>query len=67
MPDKLPRNEQYASTGPRPSSNPHYYKVKKGETLSAIASKLGVSIDELKRTNRLNNPRSIRTGQILRY
>lgn len=48
-------------------SRKHYYKVRKGETLSGIASKLGITVDDLARTNRLNSRSRIRTGQILRY
>lgn len=45
----------------------HFYKVRKGDTLSAIAAKLGVSEDALAKQNRLSANRRIRTGQILRY
>ena len=45
----------------------HFYKVKRGENLASIAKRLGVSTDELARTNRLTAKSRIRTGQILRY
>lgn len=45
----------------------HYYKVRKGETISGIAGKLGVNADELMRNNRLSSKSRIRPGQILRY
>ena len=45
----------------------HFYKVRKGDTLSAIAARLGVSEDVLAKQNRLSASRRIRTGQILRY
>lgn len=45
----------------------HYYKVRKGETISGIAGKLGVRADELLRNNRLTKKSRIRPGQILRY
>lgn len=48
-------------------SQKHFYKVRKGDNLSVIASRLGVSVEELMRTNRLNRRSRIRTGQILRY
>lgn len=48
-------------------TNSHYYKVRKGETLSSIAGKLGIKTDELMRNNRLNRKSRIRPGQILRY
>ena len=45
----------------------HYYKVKRGETISSIASKLGISETELSKANNLSNKSKIRNGQILRY
>ena len=45
----------------------HYYKVQRGETISSIASKLGISQTELTKANNLNNKSKIRNGQILRY
>lgn len=44
-----------------------YHKVKRGETLSAIASKRGVSIDKLCKLNRISRNKRLRPGQILRY
>lgn len=45
----------------------HFYKVKSGETLSSIASKLGISEKELSQSNRLKSSARVRAGQILRY
>ena len=45
----------------------HFYKVKKGENLYAIAEKLGMSVDKLCSINRLKKKSIIRPGQILRY
>ena len=45
----------------------HYYKVKRGETISSIASKLGISETELSKANNLSNKSKISNGQILRY
>ena len=45
----------------------HFYKVRKGDTVSSIADKLGVSEDVLTRQNRLSASKRIRIGQILRY
>lgn len=45
----------------------HFYKVKRGETLSTIADKLGIAEDKLAKTNRMTNSTKLRTGQILRY
>ncbi len=44
-----------------------YHKVKKGETLSSIAKKRNISIDELCRLNHISKRMRIRPGQILRY
>jgi LysM repeat protein len=42
----------------------HSYRVKRGDTLSEIAPKLGVSVSELKRLNHLKSSR-LRRGQVL--
>lgn len=49
------------------AQNPHYYKVKRGETLYAIARKLGMTASALAKNNRLSTKSRLRTGQILRY
>ena len=41
------------------------YKVRKGDTLGAIARRLGVSVSHLKRVNGIQNPRRLRIGQTL--
>ena len=43
------------------------HKVKSGETLYRIASKYGVSVEELRKLNRLGKNASIRPGQLIRY
>ncbi|WP_321479146.1 M23 family metallopeptidase [uncultured Bacteroides sp.] len=43
-----------------------YHKVKRGDTLSRIASKRGVSIDRLCKLNRITRKTIIRPGQVLR-
>ena len=45
----------------------HFYKVKAGETLSSISDKLGLTVDQLCQTNRINKKSKIRPGQVLRY
>jgi len=45
----------------------HFYKVQNGETLSEIASKLGVDEETLASNNRLKADVKLRNGQILRY
>ncbi|MDR1003735.1 MAG: peptidoglycan DD-metalloendopeptidase family protein [Prevotellaceae bacterium] len=43
-----------------------YYKVRKGDTLSRIASRQGVSIDYLCKLNRITRKTILRPGQVLR-
>lgn len=43
-----------------------YYKVRRGDTLSTISSRLHVSESELKALNSLRNRNTIRMGQVLR-
>lgn len=49
------------------STGSHFYQVKKGDTLSGIAKKLGISLSTLYRTNNLNKNSKIRPKQILKY
>ena len=44
-----------------------YHKVQSGETLSSIAAKRGVTIDQLCRLNHIRKNMKIRKGMILRY
>lgn len=41
------------------------YKVKKGDTLSTISRKTGVSVDKIKKANKISNSK-IRVGQVLK-
>ncbi len=41
------------------------YKVQRGDTLSSIAKKLNISIEDLVRDNNIQNPDKIRAGDIL--
>ncbi len=41
------------------------YRVRKGDTLGAIARRLGVSVTHLKRVNGISNPRRLQVGQRL--
>jgi membrane-bound lytic murein transglycosylase D len=49
-----------------PVARRYTYKVRSGETLSSVARKLGLSISELKRINRIKGSK-LRKGQILVY
>jgi len=41
------------------------HTVKAGETLSGIASRYGVSVDELQKVNRIQRPSAIAVGRVL--
>ena len=44
-----------------------YYTVRKGDTLSGISKKLGVSIDKICKLNNIKRSSTLRIGQRLRY
>lgn len=44
-----------------------YYRVRKGDTLSKIAARQGVSIDRLCRLNGISRRTTLRIGQVLRF
>lgn len=48
-------------------TNKRFYKVAKGETLTDIAAKTGVSPETLRRNNHIASSSSLRAGQILKY
>jgi len=48
--------------GPRPST----HQLAEGETLWSVSQQYGVSVDDLKRWNRIRHARSLRPGQSLR-
>ncbi len=47
-------------------SSQKYHKVKKGETISSIARKYGISVDELCSLNRIKKSVRLNSGQILK-
>lgn len=49
-----------------PTPTPHFYTVKRGDTLSSIAERFGTTVEVLQRLNNLPNRSFIRTGQVLR-
>lgn len=49
------------------SAEPLYHKVRKGESLSVIARKCGVSVNTLYRLNKMNSRTVLRIGQRVRY
>ncbi len=50
---------------PSPVKEKIHYKVKKGETLRSIARKFRVSPDDLRRWNKMDKNKLVRTGEIL--
>ena len=52
---------------PKPTAGPNRqrYKVKSGDTLSAIAIKFGTTLKVLKRINHITDPTLIRPGQVI--
>lgn len=42
------------------------YKVKKGDSLGAVARKHGVSVSDLMKWNGIKNPKAVRSGQVLK-
>lgn len=61
------RRSFLASSGADKSAENHFYKVRKGDTLSSISRKLGMSLHSLSSKNRLKSSSRLRVGQILRY
>lgn len=58
------RAERRQKTAPRGN---HYHKVRKGETLYAIAASLGTTVERLRSMNGLRKRSTLQIGQILRY
>jgi len=56
-----------ASAKRNASGGSHFYKVKKGDSLYSIATKLGISLSALCASNRIGKRSRIRPGQILKY
>lgn len=62
------RNADKASSKKAVASAPRkVHKVKKGETLYRIATKYGVSVEQLRKLNGLGKNANIREGQLVRY
>jgi LysM repeat protein len=53
------------STKPAPARRRQTHTVRKGETLYRIATRYGVSVEDLRRENRLARSNSLRVGQRL--
>ena len=59
--------EETTSTSNRRSPSFRFHKVRKGETLSSIARKHGISLTKLCKANGITKRTKIRPGQILKY
>ena len=57
---------QAANWAHTPLPEPKYYKVRKGDTLSAIGKKYGVSVKQLLKWNKLASANRLRIGQQLK-
>jgi membrane-bound lytic murein transglycosylase D len=55
-----------SSSSSSSSSSPSYYKIRSGDTLSAIADRYNVKLSDLQRWNGIGNASSIRVGQTLK-
>ena len=56
-----------SSTPARATSSVHFHKVKKGDTLQAIARKCHTTVDKLCKLNHIGKKIRLRPGQILKY
>lgn len=61
-PSLRPTSTPTVSATPRPKT----YKVRSGDTMSAIAARFGTTIAEIAALNNIANPSLIRVGQVLR-
>ncbi len=64
-PTVLPPTATYTVTAPAATPTPAFYVVQPGDTLSAIAAKLDVSIEELQEVNHITDPNLIQVNQKL--
>ena len=55
-----------APATPKPSTSARTYRVKAGDTLSAIAGRFGVTVSAIVNLNNLGNANSLSVGQVLR-
>jgi LysM domain len=51
---------------PRPSASVRTYRVKSGDTLSAIADRFGVTVSSIVKLNNIDDPGSLSIGQVLK-
>jgi LysM repeat protein len=63
---KIPGQQDASAQGSSGQAGDRVYVVSKGDTLSSIAKRLGVSLAELQKLNNIANPDQISVGQKLR-
>ncbi|MCP4168637.1 MAG: LysM peptidoglycan-binding domain-containing protein [Chloroflexi bacterium] len=63
MPDTKELTPKPPTSTPEPDL--FAYKVQAGDNLSSIAEKFGVTVEDIKRYNAMENPNALRTGAIL--
>ena len=61
----LGATSQAATSASTSTTNSHHYTVHKGDTVSAIAKRNGVTVDAIVRANNLRSANRIRIGQVL--
>ena len=64
----LPGNETLTPKPSTPTVEPKFtlYKIEPGDSLYTIAIQFGITVEDIKRHNQLNNPNNLRTGQELK-
>jgi LysM repeat protein len=65
-PTALPSARPTSTPAPAATPRPRTYKVKPGDSLTAIAAAFGTTVKELKVLNKITNPSLIRVGQVLK-
>ena len=61
------QQQQTRTTPANTTASRQYHKVKRGETLSSIAHKRGITVDKLCKLNHINKTIKLKPGTILRY
>jgi nucleoid-associated protein YgaU len=64
-PTAAPTPRSSATPAPSATQRPTTYKVRKGDTMTAIAVRFGTSVAEISALNNIANPSLIRVGQVL--
>jgi len=65
-PTSAPTTRPEPSPAPSATARPQTYKVRSGDTLTAIASRFGTTVAKIAALNNITNPSLIRVGRVLR-